>query len=178
MKINNITFACLDEHTHWPVQRPVSDDLFVLEFDHAYRLKVWTKINLSYSIKMFIPKGFLNDKRSSPRPLWFSRPRDGFSEIASLLHDSLYRTQGFTKNMDLGVQCFCIDTGFLVSFSRKACDQIYKFIYQSTAPGKTDEVKRDYFWLRVAGAKYFGSRVPPSAKILTEKDIFDNKIIL
>ena len=49
------------------------------------------------------------------------------------------------------------------TFSRKACDQIYKYIYDSVRPSNT-EPERDYFWLRLGGGPEFGQRTPPAMR--------------
>lgn len=143
----------------WPDSQPLKNDLFILDKIHEYKIKLILQ-NVDCFITLTIPKGFLHDKRSTPRFLWFARPRDGRSEVAALIHDMLYRTKGMTKNLDLGGSCNCNYED--VAFTRKACDQIYKYVYQETSPEKSKEASRDYIWLRVFGARYFGSRMPPA----------------
>ena len=155
----------------WPEYIPYPGNvLFKLKQKHTYRLFVTVRYpkeeNQTFLVWIDIPEGFVSDKRSAPRILWAARPRDGRSEVASLIHDALYRTAGNTKNPDIGVECVTNvpDYGTKITFSRKACDQIYKYVYGQTAPEMADEAKRDYFWLRVFGWMHFGSNKPPAAR--------------
>jgi hypothetical protein len=146
---------------NWPDSQPIINNLFRLDKIHEYKIQLILK-DTNHSVTITIPKGFLHDKRSTPKLLWFTRPRDGRSEVAALIHDLLYRTKGMTKNLDLGGSC---NNGSEdITFGRKACDQIYKYVYQETAPEKSNEASRDYFWLRMFGAQHFGRRTPPAAK--------------
>lgn len=158
-------------NSEWPDYIPLpGGKLFQLESRHVYKML----INAQYSkqeselfmVTLEIPKWFLTDKRSAPQVLWAVRPRDGRSEIASLIHDALYRTAGNTKNLFLGVEC-TTDVpvnNTMLTFSRKACDQIYRIAYEKTAPEMKDEAARDYFWLRVFGRLHFGKKIPPAGQ--------------
>jgi len=160
IKISEITGLKLISWS-WPDSQPLVNNLFILDKIHEYQIKLILQ-DKSYIVILTIPDKFLHDKRSTPKLLWFTRPRDGRSEVAALIHDLLYRTKGMTKNLDIGGSCTC--EGEIITFNRKACDQIYKYVYQETAPEKSSEASRDYFWLRVFGAQHFGRRTPPSAK--------------
>jgi hypothetical protein len=160
MKIKSVDGLLLYKFTQ-PVSRPVEDDLFVLVGDYKYtmQLQIGGKF---HSFEAFIPDGFLHDKRSLKfRFVRLIRTRDGLCEIAALLHDAMYRTAGGTKNLDLGT-IFIID-GERATFTRRACDQIYKYVYDSVRPSNS-EPERDYFWLRLGGASEFGQRTPPAMR--------------
>lgn len=162
IKISEITNLRLFNFD-WPDSHPISDNFFALGTTQRYTIYVITK-EKNHKLLFIIPKGFLHDKRSTPRFLWFTRPRDGRSELAALIHDMLYRTAGFTKNMDLRGVCDC-EGEEVVFTTRLACDQIYKFVYQQSAPEKFQEAEKDFFWLRIFGGKHFGRRFPPGFKI-------------
>jgi hypothetical protein len=162
VKISNIINLRLLNWS-WPDSHPIIKNLFWLDSVHIYEIQL-TLQNVSNLITITIPEGFLHDKRSTPKFLWFTRPRDGRSEVAALIHDMLYRTKGMTKNLDLGGSCSCDSE--CATFTRKACDQIYKYAYQQTAPEKFGEAERDYFWLRIFGGLHFGKRLPPAARLL------------
>ena len=111
------------------------------------------------NVTLILPDGFKHDKRSTPKIAWSFKPRDGRSEIAAIIHDGLYRSKG-CRIKKVGVTCNCYPDKMPVIFDRKACDQTYKEVYKITAPEKEKDAKRDYFWLRLFGALYFGKGIP------------------
>lgn len=57
-----------------------------------YKLEVGLTIELSNKDIIVIPDGFIWDLSSVPRFLWGLLPPDGDFELASLIHDFLYKT--------------------------------------------------------------------------------------
>lgn len=56
-----------------------------------YKLLESLNVHLSNGYKLIIPKGFVWDASSSPRFLWWLLPPEGDFELASLIHDFLYK---------------------------------------------------------------------------------------
>lgn len=107
--------------------------------------------------------GYICDGQSSP-PISWTLGRmlpDGLVRKAALIHDALYHTKGNRinrKKVMLSLE------GEEFVLSRKCCDQIYKAVYEDSAPGETRKARVGYRVLRLFGWRYWGRNNPPNFK--------------
>lgn len=90
-------------------------------------------------IPIIVPRGFVTDLASIPRPLWSWLPPDGPWAKAAVIHDYLYYTQG------KGVW-FCHDTTLQRTYSKDDADWILRDAQKDRNVGI---VSRNLVWLGV-----------------------------
>lgn len=88
---------------------------------------------------IIVPRGFVTDLASIPRPLWWWLPPDGPWAKAAVIHDFLYYTQGS------GVWK-CHDTTLRRAYSREEADWILRDAQKDRG---VDVVSRNIVWLGV-----------------------------
>lgn len=79
-----------------------------------------------------VPKGYVSDLASIPRPLWscFLAPNDPRISLGSWIHDFLYQSRGRVK----------LEDGTWAKLSRRQCDNI--LAYEAMPELKASPVKR------------------------------------
>jgi hypothetical protein len=109
------------------------------------------------NVPIIVPRGFVTDLASIPRPLWSWLPPDGPWAKAAVIHDFLYYTQG------QGVWK-CHDTTLQRSYSKDEADWILR---DAQADRHVGVVSRNIVWLGVHLGGQAGWDASPGIKNIT-----------
>ena len=146
-----------------PNDKDPSEDLYKTDKDIGpeFRAEIRGQTQVM-KCRIEIDKGYIGNGRSSLfrlrvwplNDIWVGRPQDGMCRNAWVIHDPLYETKGNMRHGFKGVRFYC--NGAPARLSRKACDQLYRAIYEIEAPDEKRISKKDYFWLRTWGWMKWG----------------------